>query len=237
MTRCLIVDDEEPARELIKMHLSGLPDFEVVASLNNALDAFSFLQKNAVDLVFLDIHMPRMSGLELVRSLKASPKIILTTAYREYAADAFEIDVFDYLVKPVTQERFMKAIAKYLHFCSGEVASKEVTKKDDKASLFFKVGREQVKILLEDIFYIEGLSDYIKVHTKDRSYIASEKLGYMEEKLPSGSFVRIHKSFIIALDKVSSYNASQVVVNGQALPLGRLFKAQVLKMLQSQSLL
>ena len=112
MIRCLIVDDEEPARQLIKLHLSGLDGFEVAASLNNALDAFTFLQKNQVEIVFLDILMPGISGLELVRSLKAGPKIILTTAHREYAADAFETDVFDYLVKPITSERFMKAIAR-----------------------------------------------------------------------------------------------------------------------------
>ena len=129
----------------------------------------------------------------------------------------------------------MKAIAKFMHYRGGEAVSSEKTKSDDKAYMFFKVGREQVKILLDDIHYIEGLSDYIKVHTKDRSYVASEKLGYMEEKLPSSSFVRIHKSFIIALNKVSSYNASQVMVNNQALPLGRLFKAQFQKMMQGKS--
>lgn len=235
MTRCLILDDEDPARELISLHLADLPDFEVIASLNNALDAFTFLQKNTVDLVFLDIRMPKMSGLELVRSLKPGPKIILTTAYREYAADAFDIDVFDYLVKPVTQERFLKTIAKYNDYRGGGEVAINAIKPDSGAYMFFKVGREQVKILLDDIFYIEGLSDYIKVHTKDRSYIASEKLGYMEENLPSGSFMRIHKSFIIALDKVSSYSADRVIVNNQPIPLGRIFKAQFLKMMKSQT--
>jgi DNA-binding LytR/AlgR family response regulator len=235
MIRCLIVDDEEPARELIKMHLSDLEGFEVAASLNNALDAFTFLQKSTVDIVFLDIRMPKLSGLELVRSLKSSPKVILTTAYREYALDAFEIDVFDYLLKPITHERFMKAIAKYMHYRSGQVVAKETLKSEDEAYMFFKVGREQVKIFLNDILYIEGLADYIRVQTKDRSYIASEKLGYMEEKLPLKSFARIHKSFIIALDNISSYNADQVIVNNKALPLGRLFKAGFLKMIQAKT--
>ncbi|MCF0041390.1 LytR/AlgR family response regulator transcription factor [Dyadobacter fanqingshengii] len=233
MIRCLIVDDEEPARELIKLHLSDLDGFEVAASLSNALDAFTFLQKNSVDIVFLDIRMPRISGLELVRSLKYTPRIILTTAYREYAAEAFEIDVFDYLVKPITHERFMKAIAKYMHYQSGQAATMDTQKNDDHAYMFFKVGRDQVKVFLKDILYIEGLADYIKVHTKDKSYIASEKLGYMEEKLPLNSFVRIHKSFIIALDKISSYNADQVILNNnKALPLGRLFKAGFLTIVQ-----
>lgn len=235
MIRCLIVDDEEPARELIKLHLSGLEGFEVAASLDNALDTFTFLQKYPVDIVFLDIRMPKISGLELLRSLKSRPAIILTTAYREYAADAFEIEAFDYLVKPVTQERFMKAVAKFMHYRNSQAAYDETRKSEDGAYMFLKVGREQVKIFLKDILYIEGLADYIKVHTKDKSYIASEKLGYMEEKLPINSFVRIHKSFIIALDKISSYNADQVVLNNKALPLGRLFKAGFLKTVQAKS--
>ncbi|MHA4740344.1 LytR/AlgR family response regulator transcription factor [Dyadobacter sp. MSC1_007] len=234
MIRCLIVDDEEPARELIKMHLSGLEGFELVASLDNALDAFTFLQKYPVDLVFLDIRMPKISGLELLRSLKSTPKIILTTAYREYAADAFEMEVFDYLVKPLTRERFMKAIAKFMHYRNSQAATNETWKSVDDAYMFFKVGREQVKIFLRDILYIEGLADYIKVHTKDKFYIASEKLGYLEEKLPLNLFARIHKSFIISLDKISSYNADQVVLADKALPLGRLFKAGFLKAVQTK---
>ncbi|SEP03593.1 DNA-binding response regulator, LytR/AlgR family [Mucilaginibacter gossypiicola] len=235
MVRCLIVDDEEPARELIKLHLSGLEDFGVVASLGNALDAFVFLQKNPVDLVFLDIQMPKVSGLELARSLQSSPKIILTTAYREYAADAFEMEIFDYLVKPITQERFMKAMAKFMHYWNGKAEIKETNIDNDNPYMFFKVGREQVKILLKDIIYIEGLADYIKVHTMDKSYIASEKLGYMEQTLPSNSFVRIHKSFIIALDKITSFNTDQVMLNDKPLPLGRLFKVVFFKIIQAKT--
>lgn len=235
MIRCLVVDDEEPARELIKLHLSGLEDFEVIASLNNALDAFVFMQKNQVDLLFLDIQMPKVSGLELLKSLKLSPQIILTTAYREYAADAFEMEVFDYLVKPITQERFMKTIARFMHSWGSQAKAMETTESMIDAYMFFKVGREQVKILLKEILYIEGLADYVKVHTNDKSYIASEKLGYLEEKLPVSLFVRIHKSFIVALDKVTSFNADQVMLTNKSLPLGRLFKAGFLKAIQANA--
>lgn len=219
MIRCLIVDDEEPARELIKLHLSMLDGFEVAASLDNALEAYSYLQNHTVDLVFLDIMLPKLSGLDLLRTLKVVPKVILTTAYREYAADAFDLDVFDYIVKPVTQERFMKAIGKY---------------NSDSAFLFFKVGREQVKIFLNEIIFIEGLADYIKVHTKAQSYIVSEKLGYMEEKLAANSFLRIHKSYIVSLAKITRYNTEQVTLDKIVLPLGRLFKAGFLKAVQSR---
>jgi DNA-binding LytR/AlgR family response regulator len=232
MIRCLIVDDEEPARELISLHLAGLHDFEVVASLNNALDAFVFLQKNPVDLVFLDIQMPRVSGLEMLRSLKTSPPVILTTAYREYAAEAFEMEVLDYLVKPITQERFIKSIARFLHQQGKQTMATIPAKSDNEAYLFFKVGREQVKILLNDIIYIEGLADYIKVHTTSKSYIASEKLGHMEAKLPPNLFIRIHKSFIIALPKITSFTADHVMLSAKPLPLGRLFKAAFLKAMQ-----
>lgn len=229
MIRCLIVDDEEPARELIRLHLSGLEGFEIIASLDNGLDAFTFLQKYTIDLVFLDIQMPKVSGLELIRSLKTTPKIILTTAFREYAVSAYELGVLDYLIKPITRERFMKAVSKYMHYCDpGEDNTHLFTDYDD-AYRFFKVGREQVKLFLKDIVFIEGLADYIKVHTTDNSYIASEKLGYMEEKLPEHGFIRIHKSFIIALDKVTSYNAEQVRLGNQVLPLGRLFKGNFFK--------
>jgi DNA-binding LytR/AlgR family response regulator len=226
MIKCLIVDDEEPARDLIGHHLSGMEGFEVIGSLDNGLSAFTFLQHHTIDLVFLDIQMPKISGLELIRSLKTGPKIILTTAFREYAVNAYELDVLDYLVKPITQERFMKAISKYIHYRNPGENSIQATTSYDNAYQFFKVGRKQVKVFLKDIIFIEGLADYIKVHTASISYIASEKLSYLEEALPEQYFTRIHKSFIIALDKVISYNAEHVSLSLQVLPLGRLFKTE-----------
>lgn len=226
MVRCLIVDDEAPARELIRHHLSDLEGFEIVAALDNGINAFTFLQHNIIELAFLDIQMPKISGLELIRSLKTGPKIILTTAFREYAANAYELDVLDYLVKPITQERFMKSISKYLHYRNPRENNIQATTSYGNAYQFFKVGREQVKVFLKDIIFIEGMADYIKVHTASNSYIASERLSYLEETLPEQYFTRIHKSFIIALDKVISYNAEQVSLSPQVLPLGRLFKAE-----------
>jgi DNA-binding LytR/AlgR family response regulator len=233
MTNCLIVDDEAPARALLMEHLSNLPDFTVVASLDNAVDAFTFLQTNPVDLAFLDIQMPKLSGLDLIRSVKTRPKIILTTAYREYAATAFELDVLDYLVKPITQERFMRAVSKYLHYQNSSELPSQMPSRYEETYMFFKVGRDQTKIFLKDILFIEGLGDYIKVHTAGKSYVASEKLGYMEEKLPEDKFIRVHKSFIVAWDKVLSYNADQVTLATETLPLGRLYKGVFFRKLQT----
>ena len=229
MINCVVIDDEEPARELIRLHLSNLQDFVLLAAFDNAVDGFNFLQKNTVDLLFLDIQMPRVSGLELIRSLKTCPKVILTTAFREYAVEAFELDVIDYLVKPVTQERFMKAISKFNHYNAIPIGKTDASDDFDKAYIFLKVGKEQTKVYLKDILYIEGLKDFIKVHTPQKTFVASERISYMEDKLPENKFVRVHKSFIIALGKITGIQAEQVLLGDIALPLGRVFKKDFMK--------
>lgn len=228
--RCLIVDDEAPARALIRHHLGNLEGFEIMAECDTAAKAFSFLQQHPVDLAFIDIQMPGISGLELVRSLKVRPAIIFTTAFREYAAEAFEEEVLDYLVKPVTAERFMKAIARFTHR-HVQTPDERITNSWPQAYLFCKVGRDQVKIMLKDIRYLEGLSDYIKIHTLHQTYIASETLSHMEERLPAAHFLRIHRSYIVSLEAVTAYGAEEVVLGKTTLPLGRLYKAFFFKRL------
>lgn len=222
--RCLIIDDELPARELIKAYLEILPNFEIAEVFDNAVDGFVYLQNNTVDLLFLDIQMPKMSGLELLKALHKKPKVILTTAYREYAVEGFDLEVFDYLVKPISQERFLKAISKYVHF-------QEITKLNapeptafDNAYMFLKVEKEQVKVFLNEILYIEGLKDYIKVFTTKGKYIVYERLGYMEAKLPESKFVRVHKSYIVAIDKVNTYGQEALKIQEQEIPIGRIYK-------------
>jgi DNA-binding LytR/AlgR family response regulator len=226
MIKCVVIDDEQPARELILLHLSNLRDFEVLATFDNALDAFNFLQKNVVDLIFLDIRMPRVSGLELIRSLRICPKVILTTAFREYAVEAFELEVMDYLVKPITHERFMKAISRFNYSLTERP---DTANSFDTAYIFLKAGKGLTKIYLKDILYIEGLRDFIKVHTTERVFVASERLSYMEEKLPEKQFARVHKSFIVALGKINSLQAEQLMIGTVAIPIGRVFKNEFLK--------
>lgn len=229
MVRCIVIDDEQPARKLIEMHLSGLKDFELVGSFDNPLDAFSFLQKNTIDLIFLDIQMPQISGIDLIKSIKNCPGVILTTAFREYAVEAFELDVVDYLVKPITYERFIKAISKF-NYADNSLPGKDKNKDSfDNAYIFLKVNREQRKIFLKDILFIEGLKDYIKVHTTAAIIVAYERLSYMEEKLHENKFARIHKSFIVSVDKISHYTADQVAVGENLLPIGRVYKKDFLK--------
>jgi DNA-binding LytR/AlgR family response regulator len=231
MTKCIIVDDERPARELIELHLSGLKDFVLVASFENAVDAFNFVQQNIVDLIFLDIQMPKISGLELIKSLKTAPKIILTTAYREHAVEAFELDVLDYLIKPITQERFMKAVSKFNYYFNSMIEKPQAIDNFKEAYIFLKTGNLQTKVYLKDILYIEGLKDFIKVHTPAKIIIASERLSYMEQKLPENKFSRIHKSFIVALDKITDYTSEKLTIGNISLPIGRVFKNEFLKKL------
>jgi DNA-binding LytR/AlgR family response regulator len=229
VNRCLIIDDERPARGLIETYLEVLPDFEVVQTLDNAVEGFVYLQNHTVDLLFLDIQMPKMNGLELLKALHTRPKVILTTAYREYAVEGFDLDVFDYLVKPISQERFLKAISKYLHF-------QEITKPAimpysaayDAAYLFLKVEKEQKKVFLNEILYIEGLKDYIKVYTTQGRFVVYERLGYMEAKLPESKFTRVHKSFLVALDKVDNYNNDFLKIGTQEIPIGKIYKQSFL---------
>lgn len=229
--QCLIVDDEPPARELLASYIEKMDDLEIRGQCSNALEAFAFLQKNPVNILFLDIQMPKMNGLELIKSLQERPRIILTTAYREFAVEGFELDVLDYLVKPISFERFLKSIAKYHQYNTMKqpVAGEDHDSAFEKAYMYFKVNKDLVKIFLNEIIYIESIKDYVKIVTKNRSIITYQRIGFMEEKLPENRFVRIHKSYIISVDKIVSYNNEEVNVQTVSLPIGRNYKQQFLK--------
>ena len=232
MIKCLIVDDEQPARELLQRYVEQLDGFQVLVMFDHALSAFSCVQSNPPDLMFLDIQMPRMSGIELLKSLRVPPNVIITTAFRDYAVEGFELDILDYLLKPISQDRFLKAISKF-HFYQGLNQQKKPEKSGiEDPYLFLKVDRDQVKVYLKDILFIEGLKDYIKVHTNQKVLVAYERLGYMEEKLPEGKFIRIHKSFIVSVDKVSYFNNERVQIEKTGLPIGRVYKQAFLNIVK-----
>jgi len=229
--KCLLVDDEPPAVDLIASYIERVDDLEIVGRCNNAIEAFGLLQKTKVDLLLLDIQMPKMTGLDLIRSLHDRPRIIVMTAYREFAADGFDLDVLDYLVKPVSFERFLKAIAKYNQYSL--LRQTETTEQTpdafDKAYMYFKVNKQVKKVFLKDIVYIESIKDYVKIITTDKPIITYQRLSYMEEKLPENKFLRIHKSYIIAIDRITSYNNDLIHVDSYELPLGRSYKQSFLK--------
>lgn len=230
--KCLVVDDEPPARDLLLSYIARLSDLEVTGQCSSGLEAFEFLQKNPADMMFLDIQMPKMNGLELIKTLHQRPRIVLTTAYREYAAEGFDLDVLDYLVKPVSFERFLKTIAKYNFYVSAQQNGAEGATDDntfDTAYMFFKVNKDMVKIFLKDILYIESIRDYLKIVTAEKSYITYQRISYMEEKLPEGRFIRIHKSYIVATAHINAFRNDTLKINNFELPVGRLYRQKFLE--------
>lgn len=233
-TKCLIVDDEPLARELIRGHVQKLENFEVVAECSDAMKALNVLREKQVDLIFMDIQLPQITGIEFLKTLKHAPRVIITTAYREYALEGFELDVVDYLLKPITFERFLKSVNKYYQMNQEDiqvVPGNSADKSVDDAFIYVKENKKVVKVYLSEIKYIEGLSEYVQVYTDKRKIITKTSMSQMEEKLPAENFLRIHKSFIISVNKIEAFTANTIEVQGKELPIGRSFKNAVLNML------
>ena len=235
--KCLVIDDELPAREILKKHINGVQALELSGTCSNAVEAISFLKDTKVDLLFLDIQMPHLLGTNFLRTLKNPPKVIFTTAYRKYAVEGFELDAVDFLLKPISFERFLKGVNKILQM--NLLANSEMTVSTENHTdsvppfLYFRANRKMVKVQFCDILYIEGLSDYIKIITVNKTIVTKHVLASLEEMLPSNEFIRIHKSFIIAINKIESFNADSVEIGKKEIPVGRLFKFNLNKILNS----
>lgn len=236
--KCLVIDDEPLAREMLKQHIAGVESLELAGVCSNAIEAINFLKDHPVDLLFLDIQMPQLLGTNFVRTLKSPPKVIFTTAYRKYAVEGFELDAVDYILKPISLERFLKAVNKVLQTnLSATQAANELKEIHTEPGhfLYFRVDRKMVKILLNDILFIEGLKDYVKIFTAGKTIVTKHVLSTLEGMLPSDEFLRIHRSFIIAINKIDSYNADGIEIAKHELPIGRLFKHDVNRVLNASS--
>lgn len=231
MYRCLIVDDEPQARVVLRRHIEALDMLQLVGECPNGLAAFQVLQQQELDLLFLDIQMPRVSGLELLRSLQHPPKVIFTTAHREHAAEAYELDVVDYLLKPVAFERFLKAIQKAFRYVPMPNAEDHESNLGQAPFLYFRAERRMIKVFLHEILYVESLKDYVRiVTTKNESIVTKQSISGLESTLPAHRFFRIHRSFIVNLQHVSAFNATEVEMDTQKLPVGRLYRSAWLEL-------
>ncbi len=226
---CIIIDDEPIAIRVIQDHLKSFDQMNCLGGFTKAMEALQFLQKERVDLIFLDINMPTISGIDLLKSLPYPPKIIFTTAYRNYAAEAFDLDAIDYLVKPISFERFLKAMQKFFAQIEQAINSSEETA--DQEYLVLKSDKKNHKIPLIELLYIEGLDNYIRVQTTEKTIICYEKLSAMEKKLPFPRFMRIHRSCIANLDRVDVFTSAHVEIGGKSLSIGRSYKKEVTKQL------
>ena len=229
----MIVDDEPMARDVIRRYIEQLPSLCIAGEFGNAIDATLFLQQHPVDMIFLDIQMPHLSGTDFVRSLRNVPKIIFTTAHKEYAHEGFDLDVIDYILKPIRFDRFLRAVNKAFpqqHETETGAAPAGYANKFASPFIYLRVDRKMSKILLDDVLYLESDKDYLKVFTANATIISRQTISSVEAMLPENKFFRIHRSYIVSLDKVRSFTNEIVEIGNKELPIGKLYRNSFLKL-------
>lgn len=224
--KCVLIDDEPLAIKVLQNYFTNFTDFEVTGTFVNALEALDFINNNSVDAVFLDINMPMMTGFELISLIENKTKVIITTAFREFAAESYDLEVLDYLVKPIPLPRFIKCINKI----TTEYNLKNNIKIENhrvEPHLFIKVDKKMIKINIDEILFVEGMKEYIKVVTLDKTYITHKSLTALSDELPADRFMRIHKSYLIAVNKVKFIEGNRIQIQSFTLPIGRNYSKEV----------
>lgn len=227
--KCLIVDDEPPAIKVIEKYVGLAGGLQLAGSCSNAFEAMKVLKTEAVDLLFLDIQMPKLSGTGFLKTLPHPPKVIFTTAYKEYATEAFDLDAVDYLLKPISLERFLKAVNKLTNHDAKPLERPVTT--EQGGFLYFRAQRKMIKVFLDDILYIESMKDYIKIYRKDdKPLLVKGAITTLEAMLPVSSFVRIHRSFIVSVKNITAFTAQDVEIGEMEIPVGRLYQGALKKL-------
>jgi DNA-binding LytR/AlgR family response regulator len=232
--RCLVVDDEPLARDVLRRYIETMPSLVLSGECGNAIEAMGFLQQHTVDLLFLDVHMPQLKGIDLLKILSHPPKVILTTAHAEYALEGYDLDIVDYLLKPIQFERFLKAVSKAFQIAKPLMTTQPSLPAEEgkkEAYIYLRADRKMVKVLLQDILYIESMKDYIKIFTTKGIVITKQSITAMEAMLPEQAFIRTHRSFIASVDKIKSFTTEVIEIDKAEIPIGKLYRNHVLKML------
>lgn len=233
--RCLVVDDEPPAREVLCRYIAQLPMLHLAGECGNAIDAIRMLQQESVDLVFLDIRMPQLNGNELLKVVKNPPPVIFTTAHPEYALEGYDLDVMDYLLKPIRFDRFLKAVNKIIQLNGHRSIESHAPQEEEKKESFvyFRADRKMVKVMLDEILYIESMKDYVKIFTTKGMLMTKQSITSVEAMLPESRFIRAHRSYIVSIGKIKSFTNEIIGIERTEIPIGKLFRNQVMKVLDA----
>jgi len=229
--KCIVIDDEPLARELLETHIAAVPFLEHLGSFKNAILATEFLRTTPVDLVFLDIQMPMLTGVDFMKTIPDLPPVIFTTAYREYAIEGYALDVVDYLLKPITFDRFFKAVSKVTSNAIPVTTHPDSTAKQ-LDHLFVNVNKKQIKLVLDEILYIESDKDYLKMHLKDKQLVIKEPLSQFLQKLPN-HFLQVHRSYIVNQHHITAFTQQDIEIGEREIPIGGLYKEGVLEFLKN----
>ena len=233
--KCLIVDDEPLAAEVIEDYVKQIPQLSLVGSCQDTMKAFEILNTEQVDLIFLDVEMPQMNGIEFIRSLSNPPQVILTTAFREYAIEGYEIEVLDYLLKPISFGRFFKSVNKYLKLNQKEeVKESSEGLEKPRGSIYVYADKKHVKVYLDRILYIESIKDYVRIHTTGKNIISKDTISRYEKLLPD-AFVRIHRSYIVNSSMISAFTHHDIEIGDIEIPIGASYKKSVIEYLKGQA--
>ena len=226
--KCIIIEDQMPAQRILKKYIRDLGTLELVGTFSDALEVVHFLNRESVDLLFLDIHLPKLSGISLLKSMPNRPKVILTTAFSEYAVESYELDVVDYLLKPFSFERFVKAVSKAAATKGPGEQSGEPGMRNLSSDIFIKSGHDYIKVNTNDILYLNSDSDYTDIYLSGINHISSETLKYWESRLSQDKFVRVHKSYIVNLEKVVKISGNRIyLIQNIVIPIGRTYKKSI----------
>jgi DNA-binding LytR/AlgR family response regulator len=230
---CLLVDDEPLALDALESLIQKIPELEIIGKCHNAVDALQVIHSRKVDLLLLDIQMPELSGIEMLKTLSHPPRVIFTTAFRDYAVEAFELDVIDYLVKPISLDRLVKSVNRYHDRRSQKEQVLDTNAKSQARSITIYSDKKNHRVHLSSILYIEGLKDYARIHTDHGRLVARQTMKSLEDILPSEAFIRVHRSFIVPVQRLDSWTTYSITVKGKEIPVGRTYRKSVMDLLEN----
>ncbi|MFB0938902.1 MAG: LytTR family DNA-binding domain-containing protein [Urechidicola sp.] len=232
MVRYLIIDDEHIAHDIIKNYCDMLPNMKLMKHCYDAIEALDYLRTNSIDLIFLDLNMPKLKGFDFLKTLPNKPKVIVTTAYKEYALEGYELEITDYLLKPFSFERFLKAVNKAIHIKENNPITAQPDQNTLSEHIFLSSNKKHFQVKISDILYIEAAGNYSKVVLKNDSILVRDKISSLLEKISTEKFIQVHKSFIVAIEHINSLEGNRILIGNNTIPIGKMYKSNIINLIK-----